>query len=82
MEVLLNLHLEKLPEGVYLATSDDLPGLLAQGRTAVETLKIAQDVAANLIEIYHEDGEPLPSTLKPMPAQAELNLVVTALDAA
>ena len=82
MEVLLNLRLEKLPEGVYLATSDDLPGLLAQGRTAAETLKIAQDVAAKLIELYHEDGEPLPSTLKPMPAQAELNLVVTALDAA
>ena len=82
MEVLLNLRLEKLPEGVYLATSDDLPGLLAQGRTAAETLKIAQDVAAKLIEIYHEDGEPLPSTLKPMPAQAELNIVVTALDAA
>ena len=82
MEVLLNLRLEKLPEGVYLATSDDLPGLLAQGRTAAETLKIAQDVAAKLIEIYHEDGEPLPSTLKPMPAQAELNLVVETLDAA
>ena len=81
MEVLLNLRLEKLPEGVYLATSDDLPGLLAQGRTAAETLEIAQDVAANLMELYREDGEPLPATLKPFPAQAELNIVVAALDA-
>ena len=82
MEVLLNLRLEKLPEGVYLATSDDLPGLLAQGRTASETLEIAQDVAANLMELYREDGEPLPSTLKPIPDQAELNIVVATLDAA
>ena len=82
MEALLNLRLEKLPEGVYLATSDDLPGLLAQGRTAAETLEIAQDVAANLMEIYREDGEPLPATLKPFPAQAELNIVVATLDAA
>lgn len=81
MEVLLTVQIEELPEGGYLATSDELPGLVAEGRTAAETLKIAQDVAAKLIEIYHEDGEPLPSTLKPMPAQAELNLVVTALDA-
>ena len=82
MEVLINLRLEKLPEGVYLATSDDLPGLLAQGRTVAETLEIAQDVAVNLIELYHEDGEPLPATLKSFPAQAELNIVVAALDAA
>lgn len=56
MEVLLNLHLERLPEGVYLATSDELPGLLAQGSTIAETLEIAQDVARNLIELYQEDG--------------------------
>jgi len=26
MEQIANLHIEKLPEGVYLATSDDIPG--------------------------------------------------------
>jgi len=30
-EVFLTIHLELLPEGVYLATSDDLPGLVAHG---------------------------------------------------
>ena len=32
MEKLIQLHIEKLPEGVYLATSDDLQGLVAQGK--------------------------------------------------
>jgi len=49
MERLLNIQIEKLPEGVYLATSEDLPGLVAQGRTITETLEIAQDVARKLI---------------------------------
>ncbi len=38
MEKLVNIHIEKLPEGVYLATSDDVQGLVAQGRTVLETL--------------------------------------------
>ena len=50
MEHVLNIHIEKLPEGVYLATSDDVPGLVAQGRTIAETLEIARDVARKLIE--------------------------------
>ena len=50
MERVINLHIEKLPEGVYLATSDDLPELLAEGRTVAETIDIARDVANKLIE--------------------------------
>ncbi|QMS90008.1 type II toxin-antitoxin system HicB family antitoxin [Nostoc edaphicum CCNP1411] len=50
MERLLNIHIEKLPEGVYLATSDELQGLVAQGRTFAETLEIARDVARKLLE--------------------------------
>ena len=41
MEHIVNVHIQKLPEGVYLATSDDVPGLVAQGRTITETLEIA-----------------------------------------
>ncbi|MCC5608351.1 DUF1902 domain-containing protein [Nostoc sp. CHAB 5834] len=54
MERLLNIHIEKLPEGVYLATSDELQGLVAQGRTVAETLEIARDVAIKLMEA--QDG--------------------------
>ncbi len=50
MEQIANLHIEKLPEGVYLATSDDIPGLVAQGRTITETVEIARDVAKKLME--------------------------------
>jgi predicted RNase H-like HicB family nuclease len=54
MEKIANLHIEKLPEGVYLATSDDIPGLVAQGRTIIETLEIARDVAKKLLEAQNE----------------------------
>ena len=57
MEQIVNLHIEKLPEGVYLATSDDLPGLIAQGRTVSETVEIARDVARKLIEARGERDE-------------------------
>ena len=50
MERIVNLRIEQLPEGLYLATSDDVPGLVAQGRTITETLEIARDVAKKLIE--------------------------------
>jgi len=54
MEQIVNLHIEKLPEGVYLATSDEVPGLVAQGRTITETLEIARDVARKLLEAQTE----------------------------
>jgi predicted RNase H-like HicB family nuclease len=50
MEKIIKIHLEKLPEGLYLATSDDIQGLIAQGRTVAETIEIARDVARKLIE--------------------------------
>jgi predicted RNase H-like HicB family nuclease len=50
MERKIILHIEKLPEGLYLATSDSLQGLVAQGRTIAETLEIARDVAKKLLE--------------------------------
>ena len=76
-EILLTVHLEDLPEGGFLVTSEELPGLVAQGRTVAETLEIAQDVARKLIESYWEHGdEPMPA-LKGVPgAAAELQIPV------
>lgn len=54
MEKIINIHIEKLPEGYYLATSEDIPGLIAQGRTVTESLEIARDVARKLIEARSE----------------------------
>ena len=53
-EHLIKLHIERLPEGFYLATSEDIQGLLAQGRTIAETLEIARDVAQKLLEAQAE----------------------------
>jgi hypothetical protein len=51
MEKIINLHIERLPEGLYLATSDRIQGLVVQGRTITETLEIARDVAKKLLEV-------------------------------
>ena len=48
------LHVEHLPEGGYLATSEAIQGLVAQGRTVSETLEIARDVARRLLEAQQE----------------------------
>jgi predicted RNase H-like HicB family nuclease len=50
MEGTVQVHIEKLPEGLYLATSEDVQGLVAQGRTVAETLEIARDVVRKLLE--------------------------------
>jgi len=60
MEQIVNLHIEKLPEGVYLATTNDIPGLVAQGRTITETLEIARDVARKLMDAQMERKNQLP----------------------
>ncbi len=60
MEIIFKLKIEKLPEGVYLATSDEIPGLVAQGRTIDETVEIAKDVVKKLYESYIERNEKPP----------------------
>ena len=62
MEHMIQLHIEKLPEGVYLATSDEVQGLIAQGRTIQETIEVARDVPKKLIEAQTGTGI---SPLKP-----------------
>lgn len=56
MELAIRVHVEQLPEGLFLATSDELPGLVAQGRTVAGALDIARDVARRLIEARRERG--------------------------
>ena len=56
MERLIAVHIERLPEGLYLATSDEVQGLVAQGRTIAETIEIARNVARRLLELQAEQG--------------------------
>ena len=72
MERLIKIHIRKLPEGLYLATSDDIQGLVAQGRTITETLEIARDVTRKLLEAQHENLKKLVSIKEPF----DYNLIV------
>ena len=74
MEIAVRVHVERLPEGVYLATSEDIQGLVAQGRTVAETLEIARDVARRLLEARRERGEESPSP--PAGGSSEYTVVV------
>lgn len=77
MEQVISIQVEELEEGGYLATSEDLPELLAQGRTVAETLEIAQDVARKLLESYLAHGDPLPDALAlPVDPHAPLRLTI------
>jgi len=78
MEHLYSVHLKisRVENGQYLAESDDVPGLVAQGRTVAETVEIAQDVARKLIDSYIEHGDPLPSSLRPVSGQIEFDVAV------
>ena len=58
------VHIEEVENGQFLATSDELPGLVAQGRTIEEAIEIAHDVARRLLESYHEHGDTLPEGLR------------------
>jgi predicted RNase H-like HicB family nuclease len=74
MEKIANLHIEKLPEGYYLATSEDIQGLVAQGRTLWETIEIARDVARRIMELQEETAEK--SSLKDIRKKFDLPLVL------
>lgn len=66
MERIIKLRIEKLPEGVYLGTSDDVQGLVVQGDTVAEVLDFAQDAIRMLREVRAKhgldepEGEPIP----------------------
>jgi predicted RNase H-like HicB family nuclease len=74
MERFVQLHIEKLAEGGFLATSSEVQGLVAQGRTLQETVDIARDVARKLIEAH---GSSDPAPLAELPTSLEYPLIVS-----
>jgi predicted RNase H-like HicB family nuclease len=76
MELAIRIQVEELPEGLFLATSDELPGLVAQGRTVAETLEIARDVARKLTEARRERGGT--PNLPPTSERRDYTIVVAA----
>jgi len=76
-ETAVRLRVEPLTEGGYLATSPDVPGLVAEGRTVAEAVEIAQGLIRKIVESCIEHGDPLPPALSNMAGpEAVLNLLV------
>jgi len=76
MEYKLNLHIEMVENGQYVATSSDVPGLVAQGRTIRETVEIAEDVAKKILESCIEHNDFVPVTLQSLADNTMLDLSV------
>ncbi len=62
-EATIRLHIEALDEGGYVATSPDVPGLVAEGRSVMEAVEIAQGLTSKIVESCIEHGDPLPPAL-------------------
>jgi predicted RNase H-like HicB family nuclease len=60
-EATIRLHIEGLAEGGYVATSPDVPGLVAEGRSITEAVEIAQGLTRKIVESCLEHGDPLPA---------------------
>ena len=60
----IRLHIEKLREEVFLATSVDVPGLVAEGRSVAEAAEIAHGLACKIAESCIDHGDPLPPPLR------------------
>ncbi len=54
----IEIHVQRLPEGVYLATSPDVPGLTVEAETREAVQRIASDVAVDLMEEEHGGALP------------------------
>lgn len=70
-ESTIRLHLEALEEGGYVATSPDVPGLVAEGRTATETVEIAQGLTRKIVESCLDHGDPVPPALQNLVGDVE-----------
>jgi len=57
-ETAIRLHLEPLDEGGYVATSPDVPGLVAEGRSMSEAVEIAQGLTRRIIESCSSTATP------------------------
>lgn len=80
MEILLEIEIEKQENGEYLATSKQLPDLIALGRTISESLEIASDVARKLYESYIERGISLPEVFQNAINQGNASVAVSLPD--
>ena len=75
-ESAIRLHVEQVEPGVFVATSPDVPGLVAQGRTVSEVVEIARDVARRIAEDCLEHNDPVREALLRDITASRLELLV------
>jgi predicted RNase H-like HicB family nuclease len=77
MRTLIRLKIERFIEEnqeYFVVTSDDLQGLVAEGKTVQEAIKIAEDVAKVLLELEKEKNPNF--HLQDLPSQFEYPLIM------
>ena len=55
-EASIRLHIEPLDEGGFLATSPDIPGLVAEGRSFAEATETARGLARKIGHAQRSSG--------------------------
>ena len=53
----ITVVVRRLPEGVWLATSDDLPGLIVETETREEAIDLSRELALELLEVEGQPAE-------------------------
>jgi antitoxin HicB len=76
----IHLILEPNPNGVFTVTSPDVPGLLTEGRTAVEIQANVQEALEALFEAWAELKQTPPPALRPLSLEQSqgIEMLVTA----
>jgi predicted RNase H-like HicB family nuclease len=78
MKAIIKLKIERFEEQgqeYFVATSDEIQGLVAEGNTVEEAVAIAQDLAHHLLELDRKK-ENATTNLIGMPQQFEYPLII------
>ncbi|MGL5944174.1 MAG: type II toxin-antitoxin system HicB family antitoxin [Waterburya sp.] len=78
MKTIIKLKIERFEEQgqeYFVATSDDLQGLVAEGNTVEEAVAIAEDLAHHLLELDRKQ-ENITAKFQIMPQQFEYPLII------
>jgi predicted RNase H-like HicB family nuclease len=75
-EIAIRVRVEPLKEGGFVATSPDVRGLVAEGRSVAEAVEIAQSPARKIVESCREHGDPLPTVFRSKRATREFRVPV------
>lgn len=77
MQTIIRLKVEKCIEDgqeYFIATSDDLQGLVAEGKTVQEAIEIAEDIVKILLDLEKENNHEI--QFQSLPSQFEYPLII------